>query len=482
MRRSATAPPHRDIVSEHTAHLSFRLVAGAFAAIIWIGADSLHAQFDAKQKDKPSQLGGAADDEEAESVFGLPPGFDPPGDPHPSMSIHEELITPEEYQQFRKDAGNWALYMFDGEGTGSKGDLIKRGIEVYVKRLTLFDVPSELDALAYARDKFMRNIANAVPGQTTPKARQFREMVCDEVTKQVVPLLDNNFHIRLQAVYILSELTVQPADFRTGAPPIPYAGAAEPLLSVIEDPAQPMVLKIASTNGLIRILRFGELRAQERQRIAESMMAQLDDPTEFFWYQRLLVAALGWSDVVVDDAGLPTVVQKLSQVMVDERRPWQVRAQAAKSLGRAKLNSQIKVDVLAWGVASLVQQMIEASNEDPGAPYWGECFWNAYLAFKPDRDEEQRQAGLLNKLTSAGFGQYTQTVRGAYNQVVPIVQYHFDNPRLTFPGEVVDPLKQWLGENRPPDLKVHPNLDPISSLDPVSSTAEETGTELKTAG
>ena len=271
MRRSAMAPPHRDVISGHTASVSLRLVASL--AILWLSAGPLAAQFKSRLPSRGSVPGAqpASGLEGDADESGLPPGFTPPGEPHPSMSIHVELITPEEIQKFRKDgAGDWSQYMFEGASTGAKGEVVKRGIEVYVKALSLLKDPVELER---ARVKLKRGLAAAVPGQTNLKAQRFREFVLQEVTKHTAELLDNYLHVRLQAVYILSELTIKPADFRTGAPAVPYAGAAVPLLGVIENADQPLVVKIAAVNGLTRILKLGELRTQDRQQIADALIA-----------------------------------------------------------------------------------------------------------------------------------------------------------------------------------------------------------------
>ncbi len=61
----------------------------------------------------------------------------------------------------------------------------------------------------------------------------FRNYLCDQVTQRAAELLDNNFHVRLNAVIILAQLNLTDEDARKQLPEQAYVKAAIPLLTVI---------------------------------------------------------------------------------------------------------------------------------------------------------------------------------------------------------------------------------------------------------
>jgi len=481
VRRSAKAPGQRDVIFTRTIRVRARLVVGVWAATLCLGLGEANAQFRATEPPPADRATDAAAETENQQQFGLPPGLEPPGTPHASLSINDELITAEEIEAAHRQRLEFRQSMFEGDNSGKRADIIKQSIAASIKSLTLIENRPNLFSM---RKTLMTQINSAAAGKVGLRAEQFRAFVLKEVVDNASLLLANNLQVRIQGALILSSLTLRPADPRRNLPPVAYAPAYAPLLDALLDPDQPMAVKVIAANGLGRTLMLADLRPQERQIISSGLIAQLADPTTIFWYQRSLVEGLGWSEVTVDEAGLPTVIQRLAEIMVDANRPWQVRAQAARSLGRVRLAGQIKVDLIAYEVAKLFLEMVQEFNENPKPSYWRECFYNTYVTFLADgRLEVQKQAGLLNKLTTAGVGQYRKIVEEAYHQLHPLIQHMAGAPRTAaFPAELIEPLETWLEENVPEDPRIHPALDPISSADPVSASDDDLDEVVKTAG
>ena len=124
MRRSAKATGQRNVEFTRRHSVSVRLVTGVCLATALFALKQADAQFTADPP-KPGAPGvqhtGSGDaNSDDQQAFGLPPGLEPPGEPHPSLSINEELITPEEITKFIKESrGDFNQYLYDAESGGS---------------------------------------------------------------------------------------------------------------------------------------------------------------------------------------------------------------------------------------------------------------------------------------------------------------------------------------------------------------------------
>ena len=234
---------------------------------------------------------------------------------------------------------------------------------------------------------------------------------------------------------------------------------------------QPEAVKIAATRGLKRICEVGNPENQLRLQIAEALVSELSRSGIHFWYQWTLTDGLGKAGVSYNLARRPFVVQALMKVLVDSEKHWIVRGEAARSLGRVPLDSNMNVDLILFSVVDLCQQMAHAYNERSQLFYWKDCFLKLYLSFQPqDESEENRRAGF--KLQAIA----QEKVQSCYNLVLPIVKHVLHSKGDKIGEEQLQSLAEWLNNNRPANSQVAPGLEPITDdptvieAQPVSAT------------
>ena len=249
------------------------------------------------------------------------------------------------------------------------------------------------------------------------------------------------------------------------------------LLKIFDDKSQLEAIKIPAVQGMERICIIGEPNRDQRLRVAEVLVDELANPTANTWYQTRLAQALGNVGIIHDRQPRPFVVQSLATVLVDQKRDWQVRAQAAKALGRAPLDGSINVGLISYAIVDLGLQGSNAYNQSitnestaaASVPYWKDFFITLYFAFQPVNAAE-RQAGrgfmLKNKnLTSE-----------AYDTLLPVVRHviHQESPNLqAIAKEQLDALADWIGKNTPNDYRVAPTEPPIIAAEKAATDSEK---------
>ena len=396
--------------------------------------------------------------------------FEPPE--ATAEAVEKPLITAAEYKEIsdRLFKARMRERLRRGELTPENQKYIDEWARAAVHNLTRVE-PEVREQLGRLREDIDSDIDGAASLQSAPdQARRFREYLLESVTKRLTELLDATFPVRMQAVVLLAELNYREQDRIRQTPVVPYSGAAEPLLKVLSAPPDPTLtrdentsLRIIATNGLARIMQFANPSPDLKIRFGNAAIEQLQDNTTHPWYQRSLVDALVVVDQMLNLNREPFLVQALTMVLADDKRHWVVRSAAARALGRVPVDATINMPLLAYQIVKLAGQMAEAYNQNPAEVFWPECFWNVYLAFKPENAEElQRQAGLVTKSQAATLGDHAAVIESAYNRIVPLTSSVINQPGAPIPPEAINSINQWLQQNKPQNNRVAPGLQPIA--------------------
>ncbi len=447
---------------------------------------SLRAQD--RQPGPKQPTGPAADKPPAAQPAGPElPGFSPPRAIPEIMRISKPLLTAAEEREYLRsaDGRGFASALRTGKRSRSADQMIRKGVRYRLYKMTM---KKNQGALHKIREELLRDLKGAGLLEKKLEAKvSFREFVVQEVTARAEELLDNNFHVRLQAVIVLAQLNLLEEDRRNKQPAVAFTPAAEVLLKVVVDKDQPQAMKIQAVKGLKRIALLGRPDNDLKFRIADNLVEQLTDENLHYWYQMRLAEALGAIDLFLHrNTQTPFIVDALSKVVVDRKRHWIVRCQAARSLGRAHLVPQgtggraggkVNVRLIAYQIADLGRQMADGYNKNPRAFYWKDCYFKLYLAFQPlDDGEKRRHAGLLmrmEQIKDPRFAADKQLVKDAYQAVVlPLARDVLKpNAPARLPKEMLNEIDEWLLKKKPPNVRIWPGLDPlISESQPVISS------------
>jgi len=403
-------------------------------------------------------------EEEKKSDTGLPETFVAPADVPPEIEIEDELLTQEELVELPRTlmkASFQRSVVLKGVLNNETRELIKDGVRYYVHLLSMRENRRSLDDVT---EDILRLVGWAAAQQPNEsQKREFRRFLLEQIVDRASELLDGNFHVRINAALLLSQLDIVERSRNTR--PEAFAPAAEPLVGVLADEKQPVAVKLVAANGLRRIASYGSLSTNQKIAIADAAIRDLGKMESHWWYQSVLLETLGALDQIHDLERSPFILQALVQVMTDPRRSWIVRSEAAKALGRARVDAQVNIGLVAYEIVRLTRQIAAARAQKPGEFYWDWCFWNLYLAFNPvDSEERLRDAGLLVKVQNATLRQHQNKVREAYNMVLPLAQKVLNPKTESAIGEAETKLlDDWLRQNQPENLQVAPGLQPITT-------------------
>jgi hypothetical protein len=413
---------------------------------------------DSPQKGTPKSSSGKAQ----------PPADDSQGtadQPTSVFAISKPLMTDEA----------WKLW-YDGKGradynrvvhTGELGDrdsmqAISNGIEAQVKAMSL---PTQRENLARIVAELLRSVHMAADQKDPGAQRTVRVAMVKEIIKRCHELEDNQFYVRLNAAILLGNLFVvaeNPANRITAEF---YTEAFDPLMDVLGKPGQPEAIKVAAVNGLRNVALYANppLEPSQKIRLAAKLRDELDKPDTCEWYQERLCETLGSLDQLLDLDGKPFIVQALAKALFDHNRPLCARAAAAKALGRAPLPETMDLNVVAYGIANLSRQIVEARNEKKKhVRRW--CIMDVYLAFQPkNAAEKARRAGLLDRVNEPTFQKYKESIKDVYGLIRPMVAQDLKEMNSAFPSEVSDHIAEWIKNHTPAQLRIAPGLPPIAT-------------------
>ncbi|HUQ68405.1 MAG TPA: hypothetical protein VM165_02715 [Planctomycetaceae bacterium] len=396
----------------------------------------------------------------------LPDGYVPPPATPELMTLEEPLLNEADYEAYQKNLGAYKQRMRKGDLTKEDKDIIDKGLKYRLYVMTLKPNPAWKDKnnerlkdnerdLHRRRDELTQQDLRTA-GTLQAKAENqlaFRKYVLTEIVKLAEPLLKNNFYIRLQAVTLLGELELVPADPTKNVKLETFTPACEPLIRVLEDPDQPPPVKIAAARSLVRLCKFAGVNlppVELRHRIAKSTLAELAKTDTHYWYQMRLIEVLAALDITLDlQTRKPLIVAGLINVLNDPQRDWHARAEAAWALGRVPFDpAQTDVPAVMRDIMQFALDLTKAAQQAPTDPKWKTCLFKVYLAFQPvnaeDREATRRtRAGLLNSPLTTAQSQAQQT----YPLIVPIVNSVLNGQQIT--AKMIQDLDGWLQKNKP---------------------------------
>ncbi len=378
--------------------------------------------------------------------FGLPLNYKPPGEVPDLMTLDQPLLDVQLKEFWKKNKTKYSTTLRNGTMTEADKALIADGIKY---RLYVMAEKDELRNLYDLRlDISGTDLGQAAKIPTkADDVKKFREFVIQQILKNIDPLLKNNFYVRYQAVTLLGELDLLPADANRQFKLETYTPACLVLIKVLDDPEQPTAIKIAAARSLIRLIRFGDLPVESRHKVAASVVAELAKTDTHSWYQMRLADVLSTLDVTLDLVNRkPYVVNALQDVLRDPQRDIRARAKAAKALGRVPLDPQVDISALVRDVMQFALELATAAQQNPEKPEWKQAFWDLYMAYMPldanDKDATKKNpAGFLNNRQTANLAQQT------YKLVLPTVNTVLAGKPVNVPD--VQSLQGWLQANKP---------------------------------
>jgi len=364
---------------------------------------------------------------------------------------NQELVNDAQLQQLKRNGPQ--LFTAMGQTNLKQADiaLLSEMTQIQVLQMSRKDKQTEL---ADIRERLKRDLNL----RATPAVRS---VMIPEVIKNCEALLQHPLPVRLNACLLITEMNEEPGQVARQVPAKPWVGMTDPLLKVLNDPEQHVAVKVIAANGLMRLCQDGSPKVDVRSRIADTMISELNKPNLHEWYQRTLVQAVSYTDVLFDKARRPYIVQKLAEILVDSKQPWSVRAEAAAGLGRTNMNGEINVSLVSHEIVRFAHEMGQQFNANPKAPHWRYCAFRVYTAYKPESSGKQ---ALLTRTQSPPLSGYRAEVASAYDVVLPVVNgilsNNVANPKAMAPT-ILEKADTWLDQNPPPNLTIGPNVKPL---------------------
>jgi hypothetical protein len=427
-------------------------IAAFSGAALFVQTDSAAA---ATPKTKPSSENPKPPADDSQGAVEEPPTV---------FSISKPLTTDDAWKRWKEGKGHqdYVNRVHVGDLDRDALQIISTGIREQIHAMSL---PTQRDKLGQLVADLLRSVHGAADAKPAGDQRSVREAMIKEIIAGCRELEDNQFHVRLNAAVLLGNLFVASGNPTNQAPPEFYTEAFDALMRVLEKEGQPEAVKIMAVVGLRNAALYGSppLEPSRRIRLARKLRDELDKTNSCEWYQERLCEALGSIDQIYDLDGKPFIIHALAKALFDHDRPLCARAAAAKALGRAELPPEIDLNVVAYGIADLSRQIVEARNErKKHIRRW--CVMNVLLAFKPRNAlEKANRAGLLERVEEPTFQKYKESIKGAYGVVAPMVVQELKEADADFPAEVLTHIVEWLKSHTPAQLRIYPGLPPIAT-------------------
>ena len=371
---------------------------------------------------------------------GLPKDFRPPPPIPKEFAIENPLITQDAFTAWKKKRIEFQDAL-SGKLAGNAPKTIDEGFRINVHALSLVEHRDELTSV---RKAIVRYIDVIIPEKNV----ETKQFACKSVIKYALPLLDGNFHVRMHAVLLIGELNVSPeVPGLRPKPPVAYVNGLPALLDVIHPPEggteQPEPVRILAALGARHLLERGRHTLKINSKLpadaAKRMLAQLAGNGTDWYHQRLLEAMVHTALATVpndQNQQEPLIVEALARVLADPRRSNQIRARAARLLGRTPMPGGLQSAPIAYAIVKLTQTIATEVNQKRVPPATAIFQLNdIYLAFKPEKQGESTTDG--RKLAGLNSTLSQQPIQAAYKDVLPIVQSLFRQFQETPTGKSV---------------------------------------------
>lgn len=430
----------------------------------------------------PAKLPSFEEAEEAD-IGGLPKGFVPRGETAPEFLIKEEWVYEPfggNLTEYRRALSRWSDMKIKGVVQGEADvKAIQEIVRFRLSQFTLkeareFREPGQkgLKPVHLLREDLIREVAQAY-NNTREGPRQFHDKLLETLVQETPKLFQYHFVARINGLILLTELNQREGDMYKGIPPLPYIPAHAPLLKVLTDSKQLDALRVWAVVGLVRIAEMPEveLNGQIRYQIVAALVSELQRSAgRHYWYQFRLTEGLGLVNAFRDRDNRATISQALLQVLVDPQRPKLVRAEAAQSLGRVRLDEKVNVSLMTVEILRFAGQVGQEAETKSGQRQL--LGMKLYMAFKPiNAEERQRGYGLLHAdkpLTSASRAK----VQSGYNVLLPLIQAMLKDQPARFPA-AVEKINAWVRSNQQKDSRISPEMTPIAVQEAASATGNK---------
>ncbi|VAX40577.1 hypothetical protein MNBD_PLANCTO02-3379 [hydrothermal vent metagenome] len=376
----------------------------------------------------------------------LPLGADIPPKDIPEIMRYKNENEP----TIRRKIKELATIQKDASSAIFRRDSSRKGKELSKKRVEFLFLSMKLKSnrakLSQLRSMVRADVIKSGRKLSSKKQKEkFRKFFLQVITDHCKALLDDNFYLRLNAVLILNDLELK--ERGSGKPATPFVPALHVLLKAIKNPKQHEAIKSVATKGIRKILMYGQTTTIMKLEIGKVLVKELNQSKNSAWYDMRLIQALSRVQIVrwvrLNGAPQPVIMQTLLDVMKDNKRDWQVRAEAARGLGLILLGNgdkEMEPKMIATEIIGFCDQMVDAYNANKKNNFWKNSFFKLYLAFKPrTEDGVKRKDGLVLR-----YGKDVDVLQ-AYDLIIPIVRHVLQQPNKNH-APVPDANKQNLSE------------------------------------
>ncbi|MBL4883860.1 MAG: hypothetical protein JKY95_04885 [Planctomycetaceae bacterium] len=362
----------------------------------------------------------------------------------------EELVTTEEVGSQRKLAPNYYKAISKTSLSQSEVQAIKNYTRIQVLQMSLESKKRELPNI---RKKIKRDFSRAKQPGT--------DLLLSEITAHCQKLLNHPMPVRLNAVMLISELNQSQGNIGKKEAAIPYEGKADTLLAIVKNPVQSQAVKVIAVRGLDRLCKDASLKVDLRKKIASSLIVEIKKANIQPWYKLVCVETLGSVDDLYDTQRKPYIIQALCEVLIDNKQPWLVRAEAAHSLGRTKMDANTNVALINHEVARFAYDLSLQFNRNTKLYYWKKSFFQVYTTY---RKLTQQDTAFLDRVSKAPLSKHKTNVEAAYKVILPVVNEVVGQPSpqtTKISKTALEKLKDFIDNNPPASLSVAPGSKPL---------------------
>ncbi|MCA9073612.1 MAG: hypothetical protein KDA93_01165 [Planctomycetaceae bacterium] len=360
--------------------------------------------------------------------------------------------------------------------------IILEGMRYRVYRMTIAE---NWESIGNLRSAFVKDIDNFA--KDSPRSR---EIALTAATKYLSELLtDQPRIVTLNAILGLGQLNQKPENRIEKTPNMPYAPAAEPLLSVIENASQTREAKVMAAFGLGRILLDSDPPRSTRDNVARILSKELDvdkdrrlKPDEE-WYLLRVVETLGYLKEPRTAIGEPVAVDALWKTLLNENLPMTLRAHAARSLSQFDLDRSFDIGLIAHEVTRLGGLVTVQFNARLNAPEWRRCYLDIYFTFHPQTDEQlARGWGLRAQAKTPALRTHQELVEGAYKESLKLVNGALGAiPPKKIDNAVLKEVADWLGTNPPASQKLYAESETVEQIKAALSPDDDANTAVSSS-